>query len=130
MFDLLVYAIVAIVVLWLRSDSQSHSAGVEPALPVVTPPVIADPWIGDIAPVLSVVPAPVVSAPQLLLAPSVEVVEPIGFIESLLAIADPTIAPKFDHLSIVQLRSLGSLHQIKGASRWTKKQAIAALSAA
>ena len=71
MFDLLVYAIVAIVVLWLRSDSQSTPSVVEAALPEVTPPVIADPWISDITPVLSTVPTPVVSAPQLLLASAV-----------------------------------------------------------
>ena len=132
MFDLLVYAIVTIVVLWLRSDSRSCSAGVEVVLPVVTLPVIADPWFDDtiIVPAnASTVTAPI---PQLLLAPAVDVidVEPIGFIESLMAIADPAVTPKFDHLSIVQLRSLGSLHQIKGASRWTKNQALSALLAA
>lgn len=133
MSDLLVYAIVTVVVLWLRSDSQSHSAAVEVVLPVVTLPVTTDPWLDDTITVpatASTVTAPI---PQLLLAPAVDVVdvvEPIGFIESLMAIADPALYPKFDHLSIVQLRSLGSLHQIKGASRWTKKQAIAALSAA
>lgn len=133
MFDLLFYTIVVVVVLWLRSESQPHSDGVEVALPVVTLPVITDPWIGDITPVLSTVPTPVVSAPQLLLAPAVdvvEVVELIGFVESLIAIADPAVTPKFNHLSIVQLRSLGSFHQIKGAARWTKKQAIEVLSAA
>jgi|GEM_PF-5728465 len=130
MFDLLFYTIVVVVVLWLRSESQPHSDGVEPALPVVTLPVITDPWIGDITPVLSTVPTPVVSAPQLLLAPAVDVVELIGFVESLIAIADPVVTPKFDHLSIVQLRSLGSFHQIKGAARWTKRQAIEVLSAA
>lgn len=60
----------------------------------------------------------------------VNVVEPIGFMESLMAIADPAITPRLDHLSLVQLRSLGRFHQIKGASRWKKAEAIAALSAA
>ena len=130
MFDLLVYAIVAIVVLWLRSDSQDCSAGVEVVLPVVTLPVIANPWLDDtiiVPATASTVTAPI---PQLLLAPAVDVVEPIGFIESLMAISDPTVTPKFDHLSLVQLRSLGSFHRIKGASRWKKAEAIAALSAA
>ena len=71
MFDLLVYAIVTVVVLWLRSDSQSHSAVVEVALPVVTLPVIADPWLDDTITVpatASTVTAPI---PQLLLAPAV-----------------------------------------------------------
>ena len=133
MFDLLFYTIVVVVVLWLRSESQPHSDGVEPALPVVTLPLSADPWIGDTITVPAAVPTPVVSAPQLLLAPAVdvvEVVELIGFVESLIAIADPALTPKFDHLSIVQLRSLGSFHQIKGAARWTKRQAIEVLSAA
>lgn len=133
MSDLLVYAIVTVVVLWLRSDSQSHPAVVEVVLPVVTLPVIADPWLDDTITVpatASTVTAPI---PQLLLAPAVDVVdvvEPIGFIESLMAIADPTVTPKFGHLSIIQLRLLGVLHQIRGASRWKKSEAIAALSAA
>ena len=136
MSDLFVYAIVIVFVLWLRSDSRSCSAGVEVVLPVVLPvvtlPVIASPWLDDtiIVPATVSVTAPI---PQLLLAPAidvVELVEPIGFMESLMAISDPTVTPSFDHLSLVQLRSLGSFQRIKGASRWTKKQAIAALSAA
>ena len=136
MSDLFVYAIVIVFVLWLCSDSRSCSAGVEVVLPVVLPvvtlPVIANPWLDDIIIVpatASIVTAP---SPQLLLAPAVDAVdvEPIGFMESLMAIADPAITPSFDHLSLVQLRSLGRFHQIKGASRWKKAEAIAALSAA
>lgn len=71
MFDLLVYAIVAIVVLYLRSDAKPVPATVEPALPVVTLPVIADPWTDESPIVLSVVPATDISAvPQLLLTPA------------------------------------------------------------
>lgn len=69
------------------------------------------------------------SKTPLLLAPAVEVDES-EFIDSLLAIADSTHAPNFGSVSIIQLRSLGSLHQIKGASRWTKNQALSALLAA
>ena len=129
MFDLLVYATVIIVVLWLRSDSLSHSDGIEVVLPIVILPPVADPWLDDTITVpatASTVTAPI---PQLLLAPAIDVVE-IDFIESLIAIADPALYPKFDRLNIVQLRSLGSLHQIKGASRWKKDQAIKVLSAA
>lgn len=68
------------------------------------------------------------SKTPLLLAPAVEVDES-EFIDSLLAIAD-SHAPNFDSVSIIQLRSLGSLNKIKGASRWTKNQAIEVLSAA
>lgn len=68
------------------------------------------------------------SKTPLLLAPGDD--SEIETIEDLLKVGDSIRVPKFDRLSIVQLRSLGSLHQIKGASRWTKKQAIAALSAA
>ena len=74
MSDLLVYAIAIVVVLWLRSDSRSCSAGVEVVLPVVLPvvtlPVIADPWLDDTitVPATASVTAPI---PQLLLAPAV-----------------------------------------------------------
>ena len=71
MFDLLVYAIVTIVVLWLRSDSLSHSDGIEVVLPVVILPLSADPWLDDTITVpatASTVTAPI---PQLLLAPAI-----------------------------------------------------------
>ena len=68
------------------------------------------------------------SKTPLLLAPGID--SEIETIEEILKVGDSIRVPKFDHLSIVQLRSLGSLNKIKGASRWTKKQAIAALSAA
>ena len=71
MFDLLVYAIVAIVVLWLRSESQDCSAVVEVVLPVVTLPVIADPWLDDTIIVPATASTVTALIPQLLLAPAV-----------------------------------------------------------